>query len=251
MVSSKKKSGRPIKGTMKPFLTKEYRDARAVVLGQSESYNDFYKYRTICKNYIVDRWRVSTKFMNRYKVLPITAIEEYLRHSGEDEELIHFFMCLIHYYNHINQCAYFVGEEECLKTVEHQTVIQAAFQDVKKLMIGDVTKVVQKLNNVTTMQQEDLVTIRRQYKLLQETAAIFDNTFKAVFHGELPERITEECFNLVMDFDEKIANFYTKDSISYVVKTNKKKPIYKRLNSDAAFMLSLIETIHDVKRRRL
>ena len=251
MARIKRKTGSPVKGTMKPFLSEEYKDAHAVVFGHSESYNDFYRYRTICKNYIVDRWRISTKFMNRYKVLPITAIQEYLRHSGEDEELIHFFMCLINYYSHINQCAYFVIEKECLKSVEHHTVIQAAFQDVKKLMTGDVAKVIQKLNNVTTMQQQDLVTIRRQYKFLQETAAIFNNTFKAVFHGALPERISEECFNLVFDFDEKIANFYTKDSISYVVKTNKKKPIYKRLNFDAAFMLALIETIHDVKRRRL
>lgn len=251
MAGIKRKSGRPIKGTLKPFLTKEYIDARAVALGHSESYNDFYKYRTICKNYIVDRWRVSTKFMSKYKALPLTAIEEYLNGSGEDENLIHFFMCLINYYNHVNQCTYFVIEEECLKSIENHTVIQAAFQDVKKLITGDVAKIVQKLNNVTTMQQEDLERIRRQYTLLLESTAIFDNTFKTVFHGELPERITEECFNLVFGFDDKIANFYMKDSISYVVKTNRKKPIYKRLNLDAAFMLALVQTSHDVKRRRL
>ena len=251
MTSIKKKSGRPIKGTMKPFSTSEYKDARAVVLGHSESYNDFYRYRTVCKNHIVDRWRVSTKIMNMYKVLPIRAIEQYLRNENENEELINFFMCLINYYSHVNQCAFFVTEGVCLKSVDHHALVQAAFQDVKKLMTGDVVKVVQKLNDVTTMQQEDLERIRRQYKLLQETAAIFNNTFKTVFHGVLPERITKECFDLLFSFDGRIANYYIKDSISYVVKTNKKKPIYKRLNFDAAFMLSLIETIHDVKRRRL
>lgn len=251
MTTIKKKSGKPIKGTMKPFLIKEYVDARSIVLGRSESYNDFYRFRTICKNLVVDRWRTATKYLNEYNVLPLSEIENHLRSMGESEELIHFLMCLFSYYSYVNQCTYFVNDAECLKSAESRTTIQATIQDVNKYMTTDVFKVTQKLNTVTTMQEIDFKTIKRQYKLLQETVAIFQNTFKMMFHQQLPERLAIEHFDLVCTLDSKIVNFYTKDSISYVVKTKTKKPIYKRLNSDAAFILSLAVVACDKKKRCL
>lgn len=251
MRSFKSKSGKPIRGTTKPFLTEEYIKTRTIVLGRGESYNEFYKFRTICKHFTVDRWRNSTQFMNYYKTLPKMTIKGFLKQLGEKEELIHFFMCFIDYYNHANRCNYFVIDDECLKTVDQHAVAQSAFQDVKKLVKGDVAKVVQKLDKVTTMQPAELSAIRNQYRLLLESAAIFSNTFKIIFHGELPARISKEVFDMIFDLDNKIEKYYTADCIGYVVRTKKKKPIYKRVNFDAAFMLSLSETIHDVRRRRL
>lgn len=251
MTTIKKKTGKPIKGNMKPFLIKEYVDTRSIVLGRSESYNDFYKFRTICKNLVVDRWRTAARNLNEYRVLPLSEIESHLRSLGESEELIHFLMCLFNYYSYVNQCTYFVNQAECLKSAEPRTTIQATIQDVKKLMTTDVVKVMQRLNTVTTMQKIDFDTIQRQYKLLQETVAIFQNTFKMMYHQELPERLASEHYDMVIKLDSKITNYYTKDNISYVVKTKKKKPIYKRLNSDAAFILSLAVVACDKKKRCL
>lgn len=236
----RKKPGRPVKGSMKPFLTETYKESLSVVLGRSEVYNDLYKYRTICKNYAVDRIRVTTKFLKLYKVLPLEQIEDYLRNSGYSNDYIHFIMCLYRDYSNPGECSYFVKEEECLKSADHHIAIQSSIQDVSKMMKSDVAKIAHKLTTITTMQAEDYTAIMNQYKLLQDTVTLFLNTFKTLYHCELPTRLKEDHYELILNLDPKLANYYCHDGVGYVVKTKCKKPIYRRLNNNAAVVLALI-----------
>lgn len=230
---------------MKPFLTDTYRMSLALVLGRGEVYNDFYEYRTICKNYVVDRIRVTTRFLNLYKVLPLAAIEDYLRKCGYGEDYIHFIMCLYRDYSYPNECSFFVNQAECLKSADPHIAIQSSIQDVRKMMKRDVAKVLQKLTTITTMSLEDSKAIKKQYTLLEDTVRVFLNTFKALFHSELPTRLTKEQYQLVFEGDSRLAKFYYDDGISYVVQTKSKKPIYRCLNYNAAVILSLIAAINN------
>lgn len=227
------------KGKMGPFLTGDYISAREKVLGRSEAYNDYYIYRTICKNQIVDRYRIATRCLNLYEALPVAQIQRYLRNRGCVPEFVHFMECLCSEYNDENQNIYFVDRARCRESTDEHSVIQFAVQDVKKLMDCDVSKVMRKLQEVKSMPPMEYAEITAKYQRLKDGVAIFTDMFKTIYDKEIPSHLAIADYNLVRALDARLESLYIAERNCYLATGKFKKPIYRMLNYNAATMLAL------------
>ena len=236
-------SGNRIRGKMNPFLTEPYKAAREKVLGRSEAYNDYYAFRTICKNQIVDRCRVAVQRLNFYEMLPVEQIQDYLKNSGYTPKFVHFMECLCSEYNDVNECIYFVDRAACRESTDEHSMIQFAVQDVKKLMSSDVAKVMRRLQEVKTMQTTEYEEITAKYQRLKEGGNVFTDMFKTIYDKEIPNRLAKPDYELVLSLDARLESLYKLDRNHYWVTEKFKKPVYRMLNYDAAAMLALIMVV--------
>lgn len=240
MKKIRKKSGNPIRGKMRPFLTEDYTKALKTVLGWAETYNDFYQYRTVCKHFVADRFRIAAQQHNQYSSLPTQEMINHLTTCGYNRNMIHFVHCILDCYNDINLCLHFVDKTACRKSTELCTTCQYAARDIELLLYRDIARVYKKLSNSSTMSTADHARIMAQYKLLSDSVILIVKLFRTLYRSSLPKGLSIDHYNKILMLDSTLKHYYHFDGVKYVINSTSGKPIYKRLNNDAAALLALV-----------
>lgn len=220
----KKKNGRPLKGSVAPFL-------------RCRIFNDYFKslmtgyligdnlrqYRLLHKMLVADRLRVAVKRINCYEILPVEDIIRVLRAIPKYIRIADYVQCVLRYYNDPDLCLVSVvcGSQKSNSAKKDRKGEKKQIQQALADNLESIKELIEPVRVRLHKRPEADNLMLEKYVEIDAGVAFLNKMFSAIYKTKLPQKIEIPVFAAVERLHPGALSAY------YVLE----KDIYKRTES--------------------